>query len=378
MSLFTSLAPSGHGVTAGQTTLPGSVITLAQILRAEGYATAAVTEDGPLGVRRGFGRGFDVYKENKSANFMKPEGHVHETLSWGQQWLGQNKGRRFFLFLHTFQVHSPYTPPPEYEALFQEDELSRSYWKGRPGAARMATQYDREIRYVDDEIGKFVGSLLEQDLAHETILVVLSDHGEEFFDHGFHGHGAGLHREVLRVPLIFFGAGLAAGTRVQEPVRHIDLMPTLLELAGAPIPGQVQGASFASLVQSRERDSDEDPIPIFSSSWLAPELKARGARPPSFSVQLGDRKLLRYRTDAGYRYEYYDLSTDPYEMDDLYEVANAEIRELENLLDEFVEANRLLNARLASEAGREAFGSGSELALDPQREEKLRALGYLE
>ncbi len=379
MSLFTSLPPSAHGVTASfAAKLPASVLTLAQLLRGDGYATAAVTEDGPLAVHRGYGRGFSVYRENTSANFEALEGHVHKTLTWGKRWLERNKRKRFFLFLHTFQVHTPYDPPPAYAALFREGAERKPAKERDSRGAQMAAQYDREIRYVDDELRAFFSDLVKQGISDNTVFVILSDHGEEFFEHGFHGHGAGLYREVLHVPLIFFGQGIPSGQRLASPVRHIDIMPTLLEIAGARIPAQARGDSFAQLVWGSESERDRKSIPIFSSSWVVKALKARGAKPPSYSVQLGSRKLVRYLTDDGYRYEYYELAEDPGEMVNLYRATSADVRELEDLLDKYVAANRSLRAQLRSAGPHEISDLGSELDLDPKRAEKLRALGYLE
>ncbi len=379
MSLFTSLPPSAHGVTASfAAKLPASVLTLAQLLRGDGYETAAITEDGPLAAYRGFARGFSVYKENTSANFMAPEGHVHKTLAWGKQWLERNKHKRVFLFLHTFQVHTPYDPPPAYAPLFEEGAERKPAKERDSRGAHMVAQYDREIRYVDDELRAFFSDLVKQGISDNTVFVILSDHGEEFFEHGFHGHGAGLYREVLHVPLIFFGRGIPSGQRLAGSVRHIDFMPTLLELAGARIPAQARGNSLARLVWGSEHERDRKSVPIFSSSWVVNELKARGAKPPSFSVQLGSRKLVRYLTDDGYRYEYYELAEDPGEMANLYRETSKDVRELKHLLDKFVAANRSLQAQLRSARPHEISALGSEVDLDPRRAEKLRALGYLE
>ena len=224
----------------------------------------------------------------------------------------------------------------------------------------------------------FFNGLVKQGISENTVFVILSDHGEEFFEHGFLGHGAGLYREVLHVPLIFFGRGIPSGQRLAWPVRHIDFMPTLLELVGARIPAQARGDSFARLVWGSEQERDWKSVPIFSSSWLVPELKARGAKPPSYSVQLGSRKLVRYLTDDGYRYEYYELGEDPGEMTNLYRATSEDVRELEDLLDTYVATNRSLRAQLHSAGPHEISALGSELDLDPRREEKLRALGYLE
>lgn len=378
MTLFTSLPPCAHGVTEYVAALPTAVPTLAQILRDHGYETAAVTENAALTLHGGFARGFSTYKENQAADSESRKGRVKGTFDWGRGWLQRSKGRRFFLFLHTYQVHHPYTPPSSYEGLFQvPEDPSKVNEPGGIAGARMRAKYDREIRYVDDEIRSLVADLREEGVTKDTIFVILSDHGEEFFEHGGQGHGGGLYREVLQVPLIFWGPGIPSGRRVQRPVRHIDLLPTLLELAGVPAPEHALGTSFLPLILGSGGELDSQVPPIFSSSWSRASLKARGAQVPSFSVQIGGRKLVRYLTKDGYRYEYFDVSRDPDETDDLYTGATDETRSLEALLDEYIAANRALHRQLTAGPHRPISKLGTEADLHPNLEEKLRALGYL-
>lgn len=379
MTMFTSLPPQVHDVHAPSSTLPGAILTVAQILRGYGYETGAATEDGAMRLSSGFGRGFNSFIENKSTETLSQEGHVHETLGAGERWLDQQKGKRFFLFLHTYQVHAPYVPPPAYENLLQPDEGGPSAGDtGGADAASLSLQYDREIRYVDDEFRSFIESLIQKGLLEDAIVVVTSDHGEEFFEHGSRGHGGALHREVLHVPLIFYGPGIPSGRRIRRPVRHVDLTPTLLELAGVPAPDQAQGESLVPLMRGLVPDLEEEPVPIFSSTWTAFGLRRLGARPPAFAVQLGHRKLLRYVTRRGYRYEYYDIAEDPGETTDLYRADSPEVRELANLIDDYIEAGRALQAKMTSRTSGTGSDEDEALDLDPRQEEKLRALGYLE
>ena len=126
MTLFTSLLPSVHGVGTVQklSSLPSGARTLAEILRAHGLETGAVTENAAISLGHGFERGFSTYQENTSSDLRRTVGHIEKTLNAGRDWLLRHRDKRFFLFLHTYQVHSPNTPPPAY-AHFFPDELPR-------------------------------------------------------------------------------------------------------------------------------------------------------------------------------------------------------------------------------------------------------------
>ena len=185
MTLFTSLPALVHGVTRELEVLGVPVTTLAEALRLQRYRTAAFTEDGPLAHDRGFAIGFDAYRENKSKSITLPAGRVEDTFHQARAWLDRNADRPFFLFLHTFQVHAPYEPPAGYRALFTEDEPAARTASQR----RTIADYDREIRYVDDQLAELMRFAERRGLGANTVWVVLSDHGEAFWEHGSLGHG---------------------------------------------------------------------------------------------------------------------------------------------------------------------------------------------
>ncbi|MEE9608780.1 MAG: sulfatase, partial [Myxococcota bacterium] len=215
MTMFTSLPPSLHGATAAVRSLDVPVITLAEAFRAGGFATAAFTENGPLDYNRGFGRGFGEYLENKSPYIMAPLGQIDRTLGHARRWLERSRDRPFFLFVHTFQVHSPYAPPEAYRTLFNdasEEAPPVSARAGRdPQVEDLVRNYDREIRYVDDELRAFFEWLGDEGLLENSFFIVTSDHGEGFYEHGSLGHGALPHEELLGVPLILVGPGVTPG-----------------------------------------------------------------------------------------------------------------------------------------------------------------------
>jgi len=379
MTMFTSVQPSVHGLTVGLLqTLPDWLVTLAETLRAGGFETGAVTEDGWLGTEFGFGRGFNSYAENKSPDVMSPLGQVKLTFQKARTWLAHNKDRRFFLFLHTFQVHDPYMPPPEYLGFF--DDHGQPITDASPQAVREQVAYDREIRYTDDELRSLFETLEQDGLSQNTIFILVSDHGEEFFEHGYWGHGAHLYEETTHVPLMFWGPGhIPAGKRVAAPVGHIDLMPTILEIAGVSNPSQVMGTSFADLLFDKPR-SDHTERPHFAEAWgglaVLPDYTSVEFERPAFMMQIGTRKLSRYRKDGGFVYEYYDLATDPEERTNRYADGPPGVTDMRARIDEYEHTARARAMNL-EDASKHAPEEGRTPVLDPATEEKLRALGYL-
>ncbi len=379
MTMFTSLAPSVHGITNRPGVHRPPPLTLAEVLRANGYVTGAVTEDGPLHAGWGFSRGFDSYAENKSADVMLPEGHVAATFAAAESWLRRNSNRPFFLFLHTFEVHYPYTPPARYAALFGDPARDPGL---PPDYAPVL--YDREIRHVDDQLDTFLGKLKAAGVLDDTIFIVTADHGDEFLEHGHIGHAGHLHPEVLHVPLMLRGPGIPAGRRITTPVGHADYKPTVLGLLGIESPAVMMGRDLAALVRG-EIDSVED-APLFSEAWYGTAMLAGGKTisldPPSISVRTGSRKLIRNNAPGGsFAYSYYDLTTDPGEQTDLYAERSDAVADLRELLAGYEPTMAGLQRRAA--AARAAFARApqptkQEVEIDPAVAEKLRALGYVE
>jgi arylsulfatase A-like enzyme len=361
MTMFTSLPAQVHGVRRLLEALDVPVTTLAERLREAGYRTAAFTEDGPLAHDRGFGIGFDAYRENKSASVILPAGRVEDTFRQAREWLGRNDDRPFFLFLHTFQVHAPYAPPPAYRGLFSESEPAGL----PPEQRRTIADYDREIRFVDDQLGELVRAADARGRGGDTIWVVLSDHGEEFWEHGSLGHATLPYEEVLRVPLVVRGPGVARGLRLPDALHHLDLMPTLLELAGAPIPPAAQGRSFAARLRG---GAQPDPArALVSASWMLPAPLA----PPAYAVRLGDQKLMRWRDAGGWTARSFDLAGDPRERQPLPGPPAA-------LAGRLAAHEAAVAATRAALAGPAARPGAPSIQLDPEREQALRALGYID
>ena len=278
-----------------------------------------------------------------------------ETFADATAWLAEHATEPFFLFVHTYQVHEPYTPPRGYKTLFPDGDQGDEH-------QRALADYEREVRYTDDLFGGVLDALEAGGLAERTILVVTSDHGEGFAEHFWNGHGFDLHDEALLVPLLVRAPGLVpAGRVVEEQIGLVDLTPTLLELVGVPTPPDVQGRSFASLLTGRGAAFVERPI---SSSALT----------ASESIRTRTTKYLK--TPQGELY--YDLVADPLEQRSRTAEDPAGVAAARALLDEAHAACAQWTA--AHPAGAASGGSaGAEPAWMINREEierKLRSLGY--
>ncbi|HEX5066229.1 MAG TPA: sulfatase [Myxococcota bacterium] len=365
MSLFTGLYPVHHGIRGGHEPRRPGAVPLAVWLRDAGYHTAAFTENGYIIRGLGFGDGFSEYSENTGAKGSVP-GEARVTFERARRWLARSRRQPFLLFVHTYQVHAPYAPPPETAKLFQDDDAP-----GTPSAELRPQHdnYDREIRFVDGQLRELVAALDAQGLRASTTLVVLSDHGEEFGEHGYFQHGTALYEESLRVPLVWSGKDIPAGRRVAEQVSLIDVMPTLLALAGVAAPKGVDGESLlpamhGETLPERTLFAEADAPgrwkkPFFRESW----------NPVLVAVRSQHGKMLIHRPVHGEAAppQRFDLDADalerapqPLDGDDL---ASAE-RQVDGYLN-----------------GRGPDGSppapAPEPELDPELRERLEALGYI-
>jgi arylsulfatase A-like enzyme len=363
MSLFTGMYPRRHGLVRGTHRKKPGVATLAELLRQAGYRTAAFTENGFIIRNRGFDEGFDEYTENTGHRPLSAPGYVDLTFQQASDWLRGNRHSPFFLFVHTYQVHFPYTPPESYRGRFRADATPGPE---DPNVRRARDDYDREISFVDDELRRLFATVDELGPAGQTVVIVLSDHGEEFNEHGGIQHGSSVFDEVLRIPLVFWGPGLIpqAG-RVDMQVSLIDVAPTLLELAQVAPPDAMEGISLAAAIL------DGDALPeraLFAEANGRSRLLANGQaqpwNPPLIAVRWSDKKLIVHRPKKGAkrRTEKYDLRQDPAETQP-QPLSPAERQSAEALVDAY-----LVGAALP----------GDEDIEDSALRERLRALGYFE
>jgi len=396
-SLLTGAHPRTTGLRLQPKRLPESLTVLPEIFAEAGYRTGAVVANFNVGRALGFDQGFEFFRESWRERWSEAQGdrpfrnepgrvkeYTNATRVTGQAlgWLRVLPGReRFFLWLHYMDPHGPYVPPERYGTFFLSEHPPEplagvklpAYQvqhgpTGQPigDLAFYRAQYDREVRYLDDEIGRLVDAL--HDLGRQNLLIVLTaDHGESFREHGYYlEHGKLPYQPTAHVPAIVVHEGvLPAGRTVTAPVGVIDFAPTLLELAGLPVPQQFEGTSLAPLARG------DAGAPVPERVYMESGYRAAAQR----TVRDGRWKLVevpdpRDRLDlTGARLELYDLEADP--------------RELANVAS----AHPQVVARLAADLERWATatpdaGADAEVldfeGLDAASKDLLRALGYID
>jgi arylsulfatase A-like enzyme len=267
-AMFTGLADTVHGCVEMDRRLPDSRTTLAERLRSAGYATVGFFSGPALHPVFGLAQGFEKYVDCTSyADITVKVASAGQSLDGGvvesrsnaditnphvlqevQTWLRQNQRRPFFMFVHMWDVHFDFIPPPPYERMFDPDYTGgvtgENFFIDPAINAQMPKRdlehivalYDGEIAWTDEHVGKILGEIDALNLRDSTIVMLLADHGEEFFEHGRKGHRQTLYDEVIRIPLIIRWPGhVPAGKRYAHQARMIDVMPTLLELGGPPV-----------------------------------------------------------------------------------------------------------------------------------------------
>jgi len=277
-SIFTSLYPSQHG---GGFMVPGAgsfgrrmgsdFPTLAIVLLKHGYSTGAIINAPALAPEFGVDRGFEYYLTTPRWEKRDAEGTTEDAL----RWIDQHGSEPFFLFVHYFDPHEPYEPPAPYDTLFDpgyQGRIGSSFNRDRycrletwlantedpeVSAAwnHIRSLYDGEIAFTDKAIADLLDGLEKRGLRDKTLIVFISDHGEEFYDHGGFEHGHTLYEELIKVPLIMSLPGrLPAGKRIKRQVRSIDVLPTVLDIMGIEPPAHHEGVSLVSLITEGKLD----------------------------------------------------------------------------------------------------------------------------
>jgi arylsulfatase len=395
-TILTGLHPSRHGALyhGSLLNLPEGEITLAEAFRQRGYVTAGFVANPNLKRVFEFDRGFDVYFDSPVEDTVTLAcirgtwfggvlmRFLRHQFNWNYEndiarmnaevlaWLRANPDQRFFLYAHYIDPHIPYDPPARYRREFARDHpfLLFNARKRAVGIDR----YDGEIRYTDDGLAELVGELRRLGLWDDTLFVLTSDHGEEFFEHGVLGHGFSLFQEVVRVPLVFRGPGVPAGAVIEEPVQILDLAGTVLELAGGAGGRFGDGRSFAARVRS---PAGSPPEPIFMESEFGQDDSNHRAFVFT-GVRLGRWKLVLTEENEFFppedrrhgREALFDLSQDPGERENLF---RAEERQefVAGLLDRL-----RTHALFLQEHG---FRDVPPAVLTPEVQAELEALGDL-
>src|SRR5262245_8683513 len=312
-TILTGLLPRTHGLHKRRHALTWQAVTLAEALRDHGFRTAGFATNGNVARNFGFAQGFETYKLLRRRHHSAPDVNVQAT-----EWLDGWDGRApFFLYLHTVEPHAPYSPPLAFRQRFAPgvpDGLSQMRTVKLLHERKLAPTpeirrgllalYDAEIAANDAAFGALLDLLVRRDLWQDTLIVFISDHGEEFFDHGGWEHGKTLHSEMLDVPLIIRIPGLGNGRVVERQAQHADVMPTVLTALGLPVPAAVEGHSLLPWIrgdgapggEEEEAFSWLDEFGFRGASVTTPAWRFIESRSPTLERTLFDR-----RADPGER-----------------------------------------------------------------------------
>lgn len=369
-SLFTGQPAPRHGAFMRDVMMRDDVTTLAEILDKHRWRTALITANpytsNHFGLQRGFADFFDLNPNPLYAKAQNIKASAEEFIPPLRSWLASlATGQDAFIVLHMMDVHAPYKPPVGYEGRYDSKkeglltqmpwlrEQSKNLQSLSPESAKMLQDlldYCCSISYFDEIIPDLTKLFSDFGRGQGTVFVFFSDHGDEMMDHGGVQHGQSLYNELIRVPLIIWGDGVTA-RRSSEYVNLIDLMPTVLNLAGIPTPEGIMGNSFAGLLSGEDRGMN---LPQFSETALV--------TPEQLSVVYGDWKLIMRMEKS----ELYMVKDDPGETNNVI---------LENPIRYGILRSLLIGWwKEASQGAR----IGRELVLDKQTNEMLKGLGYVQ
>ncbi|MFM7736253.1 MAG: sulfatase [Alphaproteobacteria bacterium] len=377
-TMFTSLHPRSHGVLKNGQVLAEGSATLAGALAEAGWRTSGVVSSYVLHRKFGPAQGFADWDDRFGEKPCKMLGknwegrdldesfcrRGSETRDHGVEWLEQNgylsADRRpaepFFLFVHFFDAHNPYVPPPEDAALFPVEGESPT------DLDREIAAYDGEIHYADARMGELLDRLSAAGVLDDTLLVVVGDHGEGLMQHDWMNHGMMIYDEAVHVPFIVRWPGHVRGGRsIAAPVSLVDLAPTVLDLVS--VEGALPRRQGRSLAAALAGTADLDPLaPVFLQRRLYEVESLRGVkvRGAKLAVRVGNLKYLEAPAE-GTR-ELYDLDKDPGELENLATTRVPDVRRLQAVLTEWLARTPQAN-------------SGGVSAADAER---LRALGYVQ
>lgn len=355
MSVFTGLYPTEHKVVnkfvtftkdqkviANLEKLSPNVETLAQEFKANGYITGGFTGDAGVHSQFGYGKGFDIYKNNETF------GSIATSSDEAVQWLKDNKGKKFFMFLHGYDAHGQFKVAENYKGMFADPNYKGKY-KGTPaeqsklredglaGNIKMdqtdidfwRSWYDSKIRDEDDRFAAFLSQLDQLDLTKKTIIIAISDHGTEFMEHSRFDHGHTLYDELVHVPMIFSIPGFKGGAKINGQVSLMDIAPTLVNILGLKLDkqfeSQIRGVSLLPLIKGEKTDGHD----VFIETDYREYTHKRGIRTVD-----GWKLIITMETGAK---ELYNLKEDPHEIKNVAEANPKLVFDLTERINKHIE-----------------------------------------
>jgi len=360
--------------------------TLAETLRENGYYTAAFTGGGTLTSKFGFASGFNRYWETTTLGaYSSQVGTVRDdtehTFDAAFDWLEDNRDTKFFIFLHTFECHHPYQG-----TFFVSPDVTDNLIEHR------IALYDSAIRTADAYFGELMQKLESLDLMKNTMIIFLSDHGEDFYDHYAESdvipplteqtipeisrvaHTHSLYEELIRIPLIINVPGLQSQGRVIEnQVRLIDIAPTILEILGVKFGAPFQGTSLVEVMKTGKRNVEPPAV----SEWNRIGPQRRAVRKGGYKyIWIENPDIYKDRTFKDIQqYELFDLKNDPGEKNNIYALNRGLAREYHKILEQHLKETGRIRKTLRGDS----FKPGNENnQIDEDVIEKLKGLGYIE
>jgi len=361
-SMFTGLPPYEHGVVDRDDALPDTAWVLPERLKEAGYETGAVITNGNVCAKFGFNQGFDQFL--RAGGPAKTDGS--RALKLAKEMIDKrDQDRPFFLYLHLSDPHAPYHPPenwstkwaPGVDLSVASRDALRDHRNGTGLTDELRAQiislYDGEVAFVDHLVGDLIGHLKEQGMYDSSFIVLVADHGEEFWTHGIWGHGGSLYPALLEVPFMLKLPGMSQGLRTERMAEHIDLLPTILSLAGLPLSPELRGVDLTAKTIPLNRIA----FSSINKAGLA-----------GVSLTTGDWKLIEARSglfrDTHGAIRLFDRNADPGEISDI------------SGKDEF-HLHLLKGLMLREQIGRHRMDA-KEVAIRGELRKELEALGYIE
>jgi choline-sulfatase len=403
-SLMTSLYAFTHGIVSDADTIPTGAATLAEQLRAGGYVTASIVSTPFVGRATGLERGFDTLLESPvvQRQIKQPTDRGTDSAALNRvvfPWLDQHHDEPFFLYAHSTDPHAPYEPPAPFDAAFAKPSetpaFDRAYARlqgdhssgGGDVVSREMCQkaginpdafirqamdrYDSEIQHNDHSLELLIGKLKRLGILDDTLIIVVSDHGEEFWDHGWTAHAHSVYQELTHVMLLMWNPVLLPTHRnINEPVQLIDVMPTILDLLGLKTPQIVEGQSMVPLIKGQTFKRRG----LVMSSRFAPA-RPEGPVPENstdgFAIIDSHWKFI-YRNKAAKagakKVELYDRNIDRSERHDISAEHPHEVEAMMGALSQWIDAQNQIRLMV---------GHPGTTQLDRKTLDQLRSLGYL-
>ncbi len=384
VSLLTGMDIATHGVANDGISIHPDIPLLAESLQAAGWRTAAFCSSPYLNPAFGFGRGFDLYHNTDlEKSDFEDTVFLEDRYQWNEvhaditsprieeltvDWLDKNKGEKFFLFLHLWDPHFDFIPPPPYDTLFDPDyqgEVSPLHFMFNEAInpnmdprdlEHIIALYDGEIAFTDHYLGLIFRRLKELDLWEDTLVIITGDHGEEFFEHGLKGHRESLYDETVKIPLIIkLPGGAGQDRKIAQQVSIIDIAVTILDYLGIEPPPPMQGVSLLPLI--RGEDLPDDRGAFLELDYILKAFRTNGFK-LLFNVDHLQTTILDLKKDKKETHQH--LVTSEEEWSEANRRFYSRMEEDRRLADEYRDGK-----------------TGADVHLSPEQIQKLKSLGYI-